>query len=374
MESAVARAAGHFAAEGVSRYARNRGPQGVSSDFYDAANAAYRYARDAYKSWKKNRKAKESYKRHAARAMDPSTGPATFHLSNDYHRKKHKKLKSKFKILKEDVKELKKNMPKQSKLVNRALKTAQFSCAVNTRQVFASTFELTSSILSSILNNCPIWNPAADAERNGSFSASANVHSHIPLSIFSKLRLKNNCTAVGKIFVYCVTPKDDNSTAPATWITNGFKYLTGAVPSTGTGTLPSVMWSVYDIPDFMQYWHIAKSHSKFMAPGEELELSFGFDGQYDHVMATVEDAETYQRDFSYSWFVILEGDIAHDGTTTSNVGLGQCTIDAVEERTVMVKYPDSNPKKWFITTNSASSITTPVQAEVTTSAQDYVVT
>jgi len=141
-------------------------------------------------------------------------------------------------------------------------------------------------------------------------------------SVYARIDVVNNYQIPVKMRLYCLTPRTDTSTDPATSFTNGLSDA-GNPSSTSPAMFPS------DSKEFSDTWNIVKSSAKVLQPGSSITMTWTAQDVYYEPQIYDSINSSYQKRFKCQVFAIrLEGPLGHD-TSANQQSLLQAGLDYV---------------------------------------------
>jgi len=147
---------------------------------------------------------------------------------------------------------------------------------------------------------------------------------------YCDITARNNYSVPVNVSLYIVKVKKDTSIAPITAMING------AADQTNNTILNTMMYPS-DIHDFKDLYHIVKSKSKLLQPGQELTLGHGFPKFKYDISLSDSQTSTYQKYFHGSLMMVrVHGVVSHG--STSGVTTGRCGVDIQFDRIYKIEY------------------------------------
>lgn len=183
----------------------------------------------------------------------------------------------------------------------------------------------------------------------------------------SKVHVRAAGTLPADVDIYIVVPKEDTSITPITSFTNG---MTDQM-ITPTPTFPDMYLT--DSVQFNSLWKIVQHKKKVLSPGDTLTATH-YAPSFRYNPSIVDShAMAYQSKYKAAIAVIfVNGVIAHSSTNQAQVGLIQTLVDVDFRRTIEIEYDSGGiALNDLSTTNSYSTLVTPVVGQIVRDNQSY---
>lgn len=143
------------------------------------------------------------------------------------------------------------------------------------------------------------------------------------------IHLRNNGTAPANIEWWYVSPRQDTDVEPTNDWNNGLDFAELNEGFTNDRTLIPFGYKPNDSPVFRKGWKITGKRYMKINPGEEKRISFGTPWSIQNIEYLSHHTLSYKRNCSRFLMYRITGCIAHDDTTTTNVGYSMCQVDYV---------------------------------------------
>lgn len=270
-------------------------------------------------------------------------------------RKKRRRRAMTFNKLKKKVNRINRFMPKNSVFIQRNVFTNTLTCAYNVKEM-GTLFNLTRANVAAAMSAVPMTkiNTTTNVATTEAIdiSESLNISNFVRFGVTDFIRCKNNSTASLDLWFYVFRPKTRTSTAVEVLIENGYKYLTGALPSAGAGAHAAVMYWPRDVAsEWNKDYRLSKYAHVELNAGEEYRTVIRSRGVWNESFM-VKYAEAYQAALgAYSVVCIIQGAIIHDTLIQTNVGYAVGQLDCVSQRETKIFYPSAGPKSKFLQTS-----------------------
>lgn len=266
-----------------------------------------------------------------------------------YEAKRGKKKKSKITVrsLKKEVESLKKDKKKNlAKHCFYQTATGQAVCA-SSQAGYTEVFMWNPTAIESMLDSLPILNTAAPGTKTAVDMTTITNPTNWDIDCWAEVVIKNNYLYPVDVTCYIIKPKEDMSTSPSNACVLG--YALKANPS---------ITSQYDInfypsdsSQFGDTWTIIKSCSpKRLTAGDELVEKYSSRLHYDQEDLDLVSA-TYKRKHTVAVLVRVQGTVAHDSVTVSNIGTSEGAVDIIVRRKFKVAYPAIAPQETLDNSN-----------------------
>ncbi len=148
----------------------------------------------------------------------------------------------------------------------------------------------------------------------------------------ASLQIRNNYTVDVHCKVYAVIPRQDGSVSP------GDAWANGMADQGNPGTISPMVFPT-DSAQFRERYHIEKSYTRNLKPGQEMKCThankpFFYDpSQYDsHTLPF------NKRYGSVIFLVLIRGDIGHDSADSTQVDYGYAAVDMLMTKTYEIIY------------------------------------
>lgn len=176
------------------------------------------------------------------------------------------------------------------------------------------------------------------------------------------IQLRNNSSFSAEIHIYYLVPKQQTTVNPKTQLIDGLDEYDLA----DGGLETNICYFPSDSKSFRQSWKILKRSGKLvLEAGASAEMvcsrkiwwSSGYSDNH---------SLDYQPGFSMPILFRIQGAIAHDQSTTSNVGIGETTVDVLQRNHIDVKGVGmSNQLPHTEAAGSLATLTTSTQFQAT---------
>lgn len=217
-------------------------------------------------------------------------------------------------------------------LTYRKRSTSQFSVVANAQATLGFTMNSIGEIESDPCTQLYYYDPSTPGTllnpdyTSGTYSRDLNVQSS-----GVQVTFKNNTTGVANLRVYWCTPNADTSITPEVYWDNICADNPTTITKETIGTSPNDLRT--------PLWNYQKVKSCRLEPGKSCMVKkFLSQFQYKPALSDVH-ALFYQRKYKAGFFMaVLVGDIAHDDTTTANIGRSSATLDCEIKKFWKVQY------------------------------------
>lgn len=229
--------------------------------------------------------------------------------------------------------------------------------------VFSFPMNETQNSLETYLKIHPISNAGAGTGQQDELDIRNLKDAFMKYKIKKKLTLKNNYNYKVKIFVWDAFSKTKTANTISNDFTSGLveKDITSSstFAATTIGIKPKDAGAF-----FLRRWAMKNFRMVEIAPGEEVIVTYKSNIRNYH-REDLEDEKAEYDKGSHQFFVIMQGCIVHDQTTTSNVNFseGALDYDAYSRISVWVAY--GGDRKNFTSQSTTGAITTGVHTEHT---------
>lgn len=210
----------------------------------------------------------------------------------------------------------------------------------------------TLTIIEGVIDALPVFNPALPGTYTSVDFTSGTQQKEVEIaSTKSWIKLRNNSNQDIYVRVYLVQPKEDTSYNPRDTVTNGLTDM-------GSGlTVNTPLLTPLDSQQFCDLYSITKSVKRKLLPGSELMMNhYVRSFQYDPSFADSHNLQFQARWGTHVYLVRLEGPIAHDATTTTNIGRMQAAVDIELGYVHTIKYEAGADIKYIVVDDDNESM------------------
>lgn len=315
-------------------------------------------AQSAWKRYSRKRKLRRAVKKASKKMRTEFSGYKNTRVKIDgttggQFRMTHKRgRKRKKKTMRQEIKQVRKLIPKKSRMTYRDFRTLYMSVAQNQRRVYDITM-FTKDDLREYAQNL----------RQQDVNAVADYHatnSSVAMSLFYKLELKNNMTSNAKVSYVFFVCKDDDNEAPAAkiredlinrgYIQNSVDGETAANYTTGPNyasyhpmhlnfNAGGYHYPVFGGASISRAWRqIGKVQNATLGPGDSTTVKFSRKLTYKPEVLRDEQVQTYLSGYDFRLVVVVGGDLGHDETNVNVVGRCAAKFDCEEQKQCVVTY------------------------------------
>nr|UOF82661.1 putative capsid protein [Cressdnaviricota sp.] len=159
------------------------------------------------------------------------------------------------------------------------------------------------------------------------------------MNCYAQLIVKNNALIPADVIVYLAKAKQSTSTS----VTSA---MDGALADLGGVVKESTMIFMKDcMAEVRPYWDVKVAKKVRLQPGAEIKLTYNT-GEFEYDPATFDlVSSTYNPDYkTFGWIIRTQGVLAHDKTTTTNVGTSSARVDYYLKEVYSCKYNSGGPE------------------------------
>jgi len=215
---------------------------------------------------------------------------------------------------------------------------------------------LNPTIIETCIDAIPYVNPALPGTPSTFDTTTLTQPTKWKINCHSKVIMRNNYLYPCNVRCYVLAPKIDQNTTPQAAVTGGITEQAsgpGVYSSTAPFTYPT------DSKEFVDTFKVLNTCDMRLQSGDECVVPYNEDIQYDQEYRD-NNADTYLKKFSRLFFIRIVGVVAHDSTTTTNIGIAPTALDCVVVRKLSLKFPSLAPLKTLEVVSGLTSMTTPV--------------
>lgn len=215
---------------------------------------------------------------------------------------------------------------------------------------------INAAAIENLISNIPYVNTAAVGTVSQYNATSLTVPTSWKIALYSKCVMRNNYLYPCNLRCYILKPKQDTSTSATNSITNGISEQ--ANPSVYSTLDPWLFPD--DSKEFSDNWAILQSCEMKLQSGDECEFPWSENITYDQEF-TDDHTSTYLKKYTRIILIRSVGVVAHDSTTTTNIGIAPTALDCVVYRRYQVKAPSLAPMNtYYVATGLSSMAVAPV--------------
>lgn len=213
------------------------------------------------------------------------------------------------------------------------------------------------SIIETAIDAIPIPNTAAPGTPATFDSTALTQPTKWTIKAYGRAIMRNNYLYPCNVRCYVLKPKiDQSASTPQAAVTGGLTEQAsgaGVYSTTAPFTYPS------DSKEFMDTFDIVSSCEMKLQSGDECIVPYSETIHYDQEYRD-NNSDTYLKKYSRMFFIRVVGVVAHDQTTTTNIGIAPTALDVVVFRKLEIKYPTLAPLKTTEVLSGLSTLTTAI--------------
>lgn len=211
------------------------------------------------------------------------------------------------------------------------------------------------------------YDPAVPGTLVTADGASGSYERHFRMKGYMSLEMKNNYQIPVLVKVYTYQCAADTSYSPTGWLDN-------ILPDSSNSTKASPLIYPTDGKDMGDLYKLLGCKTFSMQPGDKRFVSTS-QGEISYDPSEYDNHPfENQADFKTTYFIVrVTGAIAHDKTTTTNVGLAAGGIDIIQKTVYRIKYNAGGPalNYTYISSGYDTMAAGPLVSQVVVDNQEY---
>lgn len=216
---------------------------------------------------------------------------------------------------------------------------------------------LNPTIIETCIDAVPIVNTAAPGTPATLDTTSLTQPTKWTIKCYARAIMRNNYLYPVNVRCYVLKPKIDQSASTAQAAVTG--GLTEQASGAGVYSTTAPFTYPTDSKEFIDTFDIVNSCDMKLQSGDECIVPYNETIQYDQEYRD-NNTDTYLKKYSRLLFIRVVGVVAHDQTTTTNIGIAPTALDVVIFRKLELKYPTLAPLKTTEVLSGLSSLTTSI--------------
>lgn len=215
---------------------------------------------------------------------------------------------------------------------------------------------LNPTIIETAIDALPYVNPAAPGTPATFDTTQLTQPTKLKIHCHAKVIMRNNYLYPVNVRCYVLKPKVDQNTTPQAAVTGGIGEQAsgpGVYSTTAPFTYPT------DSKEFRDTFKVLNSCDIRLQSGDECIVPYNEYIWYDQEFRD-NNTDTYLKKFSRMFFIRVVGVVAHDVTTSTNIGIAPTALDCVVHRKLNIRYPSLAPLKTLEVAAGLNAMTTPV--------------
>nr|QXP07653.1 MAG: putative capsid protein [Arizlama virus] len=229
---------------------------------------------------------------------------------------------------------------------------ATLRCASN-QCVYTNNLSFGVTEIESAMSSLKYFNPSDPGNLVSTNFTTGSFQKEVLVQGYGSLQIRNNYQVPCVLDLYVCKVKQDTSTSPLSYVTDGLTDNGFSTPSTNILGYPT------DSDTFLDNWKVIQHQKKTLMAGDMTSISystkkFSYDPSYVDTHAL-----TYQVQYdSHIILYRLQGIVGHDNTSAVQQGTLAAGIDILLKQNVKVEYNAGADINYYVLSNQLTSMTT----------------